>query len=104
MSMEVIEAKLDRMLAELQELRGLVESLIEARDERPDQMVNVAYVARLFNCQVSSARGGKAGTHHVRWTSRHPLRCTRAEAHRALRAYVEAKERRRGMPLRIAKA
>lgn len=101
------EAKLEEMHADIRQLRAevgvlrkLVESLVEARDEGPDQMVDAAYVARLFGCAVSSARAGKAGTAGVRWTARRPLRCTRREAHRALRAYVEQKERRRSRAAR----
>jgi hypothetical protein len=61
------------------ELRSLVELLTAPRDVaatsprqgpqlggHPDEMVDSAYVARLFGCAVSSVRAGKAGTHHVK--------------------------------------
>lgn len=84
----------------LKDIRAVVEEALAvgARPAPPtgagdDAMVDVAYVAALFNTSVYSARRGRGGTYTVRWTSRHPLRCTRKEAHDALQRWVDEKER-----------
>lgn len=80
--------KLEEMREELVTLRTGEPQTTKAKPE--DEIVDAAYVARLFHCVVSSVREGKAGTRHVRWLSRRPLKCTRVEAHAALRRYEDA--------------
>ncbi len=100
---ESVLALLYDMHREIRELSELVRhlcSLIEAgvarsvAPERSDELVGAEYVAQLFKTSVASVYKGRAGTHHIKWISRHPMRCQMKEAHAALQRYVESKQRR----------
>jgi hypothetical protein len=63
-------------------------------DERPDDRVNAAWVARRFGCSTRSVQDGKCGTDQLRRVSDRPLLFVRAEVEEHLRRLNRAPERR----------
>jgi hypothetical protein len=92
MDNEAIAEKIDALCAAFAELRTFIEDvLLTPHRPAPDGLVGVEYVAALFDCSLKSVRTGKAGTSHVRWITRRPLKCERTEAHAALARFVASR-------------
>jgi hypothetical protein len=93
-TLEVLHAEILEMRAELRAVHELLVSVLPtaatapAPRERADDLVGAEYVARLFGCEVSSVRSGKAGTKAIAWVKRRPLRARRSDVHAAHRAYT----------------
>ena len=47
-------------------------------EEKPDDLVGPAYVARRFGCSIRGVQAGACGTDKIIWVTRKPLRATRA--------------------------
>lgn len=90
------EVLLAEMRAGFRDLHALIEERLPAAprpaEERPDDLVDVKYVARKLGLAVYTVRQGKAGTNQINWLGRRPLRTTRREVERFIRERAEACE------------
>lgn len=88
------ESEFEVLLAEIRSLHALIEERLPAAprpaEERPDDLVDVKYVARKLGLAVYTVRQGKAGTNQINWLGRRPLRTTRREVERFIRERAEA--------------
>ncbi len=92
--MEEMRAEIRSLCFGVRSLHALIEERLPAAprplEERPEDLVGVEFVARLFGCTESSARDGKAGTGDIPWIpGMRPKKCRRADVYAALRRKTE---------------